>query len=209
MTEELGRIGKPEAERFKGKKTLFLVPLLFSSDDSPKEYLEKFQLYWKQVSEHIANLESKIGGVKRIYHEAIVSAGEDGLKVMERLNPSSHQIAKEKCQAGAELETTEDKALADESMDWERHLLLGFFSQRVARTISDFYIQAQKKRYEYITQRISETLKDGEVAILFIRENHRVQFAPDIEVFSVAPPALDEIHRWLREASSKDIKDKE
>jgi hypothetical protein len=26
-----------------------------------------------------------------------------------------------------------------------------------------------------------------------------VQFPEDIEVFSVAPPALDEIHRWQRE----------
>ena len=28
-----------------------------------------------------------------------------------------------------------------------------------------------------------------------------VQFPVDIEVFSVAPPALDEIHRWLRDRS--------
>jgi hypothetical protein len=25
-----------------------------------------------------------------------------------------------------------------------------------------------------------------------------IQFPKDIEVFSVSPPALDEIHRWLR-----------
>jgi len=30
-----------------------------------------------------------------------------------------------------------------------------------------------------------------------------VQFARDIEVFSVAPPALDEIHRWLRERAKQ------
>jgi hypothetical protein len=29
-----------------------------------------------------------------------------------------------------------------------------------------------------------------------------VQFPQDIEVFSVAPPALDEIHRWLRDRTS-------
>jgi hypothetical protein len=29
-----------------------------------------------------------------------------------------------------------------------------------------------------------------------------VQFPEDIEVFSVAPPALDEIHRWQREQLS-------
>ena len=30
-----------------------------------------------------------------------------------------------------------------------------------------------------------------------------VQFAKDIEVFSVAPPALDDIHRWLRDRSKQ------
>jgi len=208
MPEELGRIEKPEAEKVKGKRKLFLVPLLFSSENSPKEYLEKYELYWKQTSEQVANLESKIGITKRVYHEAIASGGEEGLRLLEKLNPSSYQITRDKCQAGAELEATEDKELADESMDWERHLLIGFLTQKVAQIVSNFYLEAQKKRYEYIGQKIDETLKDGETAILFIRENHRVQFAPDIEVFSVAPPALDEVNRWLREAPLKDAKDK-
>jgi len=50
---------------------------------------------------------------------------------------------------------------------------------------------------------LNETLQRGEAAILFIREGHMVQFAKDIEVFSVAPPALDDIHRWLRDRSKK------
>jgi hypothetical protein len=40
------------------------------------------------------------------------------------------------------------------------------------------------------------------MAILFIMEGHMIQFPQDIEVFSVAPPALDEIHRWMRDQSS-------
>jgi hypothetical protein len=32
-----------------------------------------------------------------------------------------------------------------------------------------------------------------------MRENHQVQFPPDVQVFYIAPPALDEIRRWLRE----------
>jgi len=45
-------------------------------------------------------------------------------------------------------------------------------------------------------------LKADETAILFIREGHAVQFPQDIEVFSVAPPALDEIRRWLRDRTA-------
>ena len=111
------------------------------------------------------------------------------------------------CQSGAQLETAEDTALAEESMDWERHLLMGFVSQKVARMVSDFFTEASIKRYEHIANRIDETLKDNEAAILFIREGHGVQFPSDIEVFSVAPPALDEIHRWLRNRQSVDKED--
>jgi guanylate kinase len=32
-----------------------------------------------------------------------------------------------------------------------------------------------------------------------MRENHQLQFPTDIQIIYVAPPALDEIKRWLRE----------
>ena len=207
MAEELGKIEKPEAKRFGEKRKLYLIPLLFSWEGAPEEYVEKFTLYWQQVREHIANLESKIGEVNRIYHESITIAGEEGLKVLEKLSPPSCQIAREKCQSGAQVEAAEDTELAEESMDWERHLLMGFISQKVAQTVSDFFVEASRKRYEHIARRIDETLKDNEVAVLLIREGHRVQFPPDIEIFSVAPPALNEIHRWLRDRRATDKAD--
>jgi len=204
MAEELGKIEKPETKQFRDKRKLYLVPLLYSWEDAPTEYVEKFNLYWQQVREHVANLESKIGEVNRIYHESITIAGEEGLKVLEKLNPSSCQIAQDKYQNGAQVEAVEDSALAEESMDWERHLLMGFVSQKVARVVSDFFAETSRKRYEHIAKRINETLKDNEAAMLFIREGHMVQFPPDIEVFSVVPPALDEIHRWLRDRKPTD-----
>ena len=108
MTEELGKIEKPEAEQFREKRKLCLVPLLFFWEDAPAEYKEKLNQYWQEVTEHIANLESKIGRVNRIYHESITVSGEEGLKVLEKLNPSVCQIANDKCQSGAELEVIED-----------------------------------------------------------------------------------------------------
>jgi len=76
----------------------------------------------------------------------------------------------------------------------------------VAQVISDFFTESMKKRYEHIAKIIDETLKEDEAALLFIREGHRVQFPSDIEVFSVAPPALDDIHRWLRDRSATEEK---
>ena len=206
MEEPLGKIEKPAVEHFTGKRKLYLVPLIFYGEKAPAEYMEKFNLYWEQVSQQVANLESKIGKAAHVYHESITLAGEDGLKIIEKLNPSCYQIANSRCQGGAVLEITEDKELAEESMDWERFLLMGFISHKVARTVSDFYVEATRKRYQDIARRIDETLKAEEVGVLFIREGHMVQFPADIEVFSVAPPALDEIHRWQRDRVSSEKK---
>ncbi len=202
MAQELGKIEKPEAGQFEEKRKLYLVPLFFSWEGAPAEYLEKLDRYWQQVKEHIANLESKLAKVERVYHESISIAGDEGLKVLEKLNPATYQIVRDKCQNGAHLEAMEDEELVAECMDWERHLLMGFLTEKAAKLVSDFFVEASKKRYEHIASWIRETLKENEAAILFIREGHRLQVPPDIEVFSIAPPALDGIHRWLREQSS-------
>jgi len=204
MTEQLGKLEKPEAERFADKRKLYLVPLIFCGEKAPPEYLEKFNLYWEQVGQHIANLESKIGKAHHVYHESITVAGEEGLKTTEKLNPSSGRLAKEKCQSGAAFEATEDKEVGEESVDWEKFLLLGFISKKEDEMVSEFYVKATRKRYQHIARRIDETLKGDEAGVLFIREGHLVQFPKDIEVFSVSPPALDEIHRWQREQLTKE-----
>ena len=85
--------------------------------------------------------------------------------------------------------------------------MMVFISEKAARVVSDFFTESSKKRYEHIARRIDETFKDNEVALLFIREGHRVQFPPDIEVFSVFPPVLNEIHRWLRDYSPEEKAD--
>ena len=201
MAEELGRVEKPSVESFGEERKPFIVPLLFWSDNAPAEYSEKFELYWQQVSDHVSRLEESLGKVQRVYHESIFIGGEAGLEILSKLSTSSCGIAREKCRDGAELEETDDRALVEESMDWERCLLLGFMSQKVARMVSESYIEASRKRYEHIAKRIDETLKAGERAILFISERHRLQFPKDAQIFSISPPALDQIHRWLRDRS--------
>jgi len=199
MPEQLGKIERLEAERFKQGKKLYLVPLVYSGEEIPDEYKEKCSRYWQQVAEQLTNLASKIGMVNRVYHESIFQSGEDGIKVMERLSPSSYQIAKTQCDNGAIFETVEERELFEEVMDWQRCLMLGFISDKVASKVSEFYVEAARKRNEFMAKKISETLKDDEAGLLFIREEHSVQFPNDIEVFSIFPPALDEIHRWLRD----------
>jgi guanylate kinase len=37
-----------------------------------------------------------------------------------------------------------------------------------------------------------------------MRESHQLQFPTDIQIIYVAPPALDEINRWLRDRETKE-----
>jgi len=202
MPEQLGRIERLEAERYRHGKKLYVVPLVYTVEGSPDEYKEKCSRYWQQVAEHLANLAAKIGRVARVYHESIFEAGEHGLRALERLNPNSYQIAKAQCDSGASFEAVEERELFEEVMDWERCLMFGFLSNKVASKVSELYAEAVKKRNESIARKIGQTLEDDEAGLLFITERHSVQFPGDVEVFSIFPPALDEIHRWLRDQAT-------
>jgi hypothetical protein len=205
MPEQLGKIERLEAEHFKEGKKLYLVPLVYSGEKAPDEYEEKCNRYWEQVAEQLANLAAKIGKVKRVYHESIYQCGEEGLKALERLNPSSYQIARTRCDNGAILETIEERGLLEEVTDWQRCLMLGFISDKAANKVSELYTEAARKRNESMARRISETLKDDEAGLLFVGEQHSMQFPTDVEVFIIFPPALDEIHRWLREQARTEV----
>jgi hypothetical protein len=199
MAEELGKIDKPPVESFKKGRKLFFVPLLFGNPESPEGYLEKFNKYWEQVAKQIEELAVKLGAVNRIYHELVAEPGEAGAKAISELNEKSHGIVRTCLEKKAQLEALEERDTLMEFMDWNRCLLVGLENPKVITRVYEAYIEAGKKRNECLTRRIDETLKADEIGLLLMRENHQVQFPPDIQVFYVAPPALDEIKRWLRE----------
>ena len=203
MAEELGKIEKPLADEFKKGRKLYFVPLIYRGEEPPEEYLEKFNKYWEQVEKQVKELEFKLGKVNRIYHELIPAGGEQGSQVIKELNDKGHTIIQVCLDEGAQLEAVEEGDLLTEFMDWSRCLIVGLQNQKVLSKVYESYMEVSKKRNEYIAGKIDETLKTDEIGILLMRENHQVQFPPDIQVFYVAPPALDEIKHWLRERQSK------
>ncbi len=203
MSEELGKIEKPLAAQFEKGRKLFFVPLIYGGKGLPADYLEKFDRYWKQVEDQLSDLELKLGRASRIYHELIPAPAEEGLKVLKGLNGSSHRVVKKRVEKGTQLEAAEDAGLLTEFMDWGRCLAIGLHNPTVMAKVYESYIEVSEKRNEFITRHIEETLKADEIGILFMREGHKVQFPPGIEVFYVAPPALDEINRWLRDQEAE------
>ncbi len=203
MSETVGKIDKPLAEEFKKGRKLFFVPLVYRGKESPAEYVEKYNNYWQPVENQMRDLESKLGKVNKIYHELIPAGGEDGVKVLKELHENSYQIIKARIDQGAQLEATEEGELLTEFLDWGRCLATGLQNQKVFTRVYESYIEASRKRNEYIAQRIDETLKADEIGLLFMREGHQVQFPPDIQVFYISPPELDELRRWLRDHEAK------
>jgi hypothetical protein len=196
MTEATEEAEKPQPGH-SGRK-LYLVPFVFALQDGPSGYAEKLEAYWREVRSHIYNLEARFGKISKVYHESVPLGGEEGLKLVEQLNEKAHRMLRRKCQQGAEFVALEDKDLFEETMDWRRCLAV-VLSGPVMQKASEFYQKASRRRYELMAKRIDETLQDEEAGILIIGEDHAVQFPTDIQVFYVAPPALDELHRLLRD----------
>jgi hypothetical protein len=203
MAEELGKIEKPPVENFKKGRKLFFVPAIYQSEGQEEEYVQKCNKYWEQVVKQINELTLKLGEVNRIYHEMVTASGEEGCKSIEDLNKSSYNLAKDCMEKKAQMEALEDAELLTEYMDWSRCLLIGLQSPKVISRVYDAYAETGKKRNEYMARKIDETLKENEIGILLMQENHQVQFPEDVQVFYVSPPALDEIKRWLRERQKK------
>jgi len=199
----LGRVERPAAESFIARRKLYLVFLVFTHESAPQEYKDRCDKYWRQVGEQLANLESKAGAATHVYHESVSEQGEAGLALLKRLHRFSHELVQTRCANGAVLEAMEDAELVAEVSDWERFMMMGYSSSKVGELVRDLYTQALKKRNEHVLSVIDTTLGPGESGLLLVGEGHRLQFPSDIEVFSVVPPALDELHRWLRDQASQ------
>jgi Fe2+ transport system protein B len=203
VAKKLGKVKKPAAKKFKKGRKLFFLPLVFTRAKPEPDFQKLLDKYWQQAQAQINNLEEKLAQVKKVYHEWIADSGEAGVKAIEALDTGSKQIVKGILEKEAELQPIEDGSLLNEFMDWSRCLSVGLVSKKVFAQVYQSYVEVQKKRHERIAQKIDETLKSDEIGLLVMMEGHQVQFPSDIQVFYIAPPALDEIRRWLREKKAR------
>jgi hypothetical protein len=204
MSEELGKIEKPSVDNFKAGRKLYFVPLIFSDPQLPLDISLKYSAYWDQVEIQITNLEEKLGPVKYLFHELVQDSGAEALKSLEQIHSGSLPVLSSRVQKGASFEALEDEDTLTELMDWSRCLSLGLQNQRVYSQIYKSYVDVNNKRNENITKKIDATLKGNESCIVIMGEGHHVKFPEDVQVFYVAPPALDEIKRWAREQQAKE-----
>ena len=200
--QPLGQVERPPADQFQGKKRLLLVPLMFAPpvarEGETSEGQVIYQRYWDQVRTQVDALAAGLGGLHHVYHESLVEGGDEGLNQLMMADPHAHAMVQVRCQAGATLEATESIDLVTEAIDLQRCLMIPFTSDSVAARIQAWHAESTHNRYQYIAQQVQDTLQADETGLLLINERHQVQFPTDIEVFYIAPPALDEYRRWVQ-----------
>lgn len=199
MNQELGKVERPEAAAYKSKRKLYVVPMVRSYSDAPADYVEISGRYWEGVKSNLASLEARAGKTTKVFCETVFVGGDEGLKLIEKMDSKIHEIVACFCGGGAQLEGLEDVELFGQFLDWSRCLSIGLISEAANAKVSEFYQESVKKRKEHIEKKIAEAIGPEEAGMLVISEGYAVQFPPDVEVFFIAPPALDELHRWQRE----------
>ena len=157
MTQELGRINRPSAAQYQGLRKLLLVPLVYGPSDD-QEGAAVLQNYWEQVQTQVAALETALGSLQHIYHESLTVGGDEGLEQLGATDQRSHRFIRDKCEAGAALEATEDLDALLETLDLQRCMMIPLASPAVAARLQEWYAESNRRRYEHIASRIDGTL---------------------------------------------------
>lgn len=199
MAQELGKIERPTAESFEGTRKVFLVPLVYAPSEPPAEYVGMLDRYWDGVRNQLRRLAERTAPITHVYHETVSQEGEAGAKEIEAINPRGYAVIADFLKSEARVEALEDRETFAELIDWQRVLMLPPSSRKVFDLALNGYREAAKQRRETMVARIDASLKEGESGALLVAEEHGLQFPRDMQVFYVAPPALDEIHRWVRD----------
>ena len=197
MAQEIGRILRPSAAQFQGKRVLLLVPLVYGPTDDLPEGKAIMDRFWTQAASQVFALELQLGLVRHIYHEGLTEGGLPALGQLEEMGYPSVAMVRRKVEGGALLEATEEEERLLETLDLQRCLMLPLASQQVGQRLVDWFTQSLQLRYQHVARTIDATLRPGEVGLMLFSERQQVQFPPDVEVLYVAPPALDEFRRWV------------
>ena len=196
---ELGKISKPSVERFDNKKRLIYVPIFFI----PPQLTEikknnPFNEYWKEIANNINKLELSLGKIDIIFHEMNTKPAKEGLNIIENLNPNGIDYIKILYNAGSKISDFENEELVTELMDWQRALSSGIMSEKAREIISKEYTETNSERNKNLLNKISKELNIGSNGILFMREDHGLQFNSDTEIFYVSSNTINKVHDWLK-----------
>lgn len=196
---ELGRIERPSAEYFTGRRKLYCVANIYPIDDAPDDYKDLLNKYWDEVAQHLEKLELA-GKIKKIFCEMIYLEGDDAIDALTKLNEKASNTIKRKIEEGGTLLPLERRDIFGPYIDWANCLKV-VLTREVFSKVYEFFSEISEKRLKHIMETIDSNLKENEAGLLIMKDEDRakLQFPKDIDVFLVTPPSYDNIIRWFRD----------
>ena len=158
------------------RRNLLLIPRLYAPLASAEEGSAISQRYLDRMQSLVASLESGLRPAKDIYHQSLVESGEQRLNHLGVVDQRSHALIQGKCQAVATPEATEDEKALRDNLDLQLGLMLLFTSNKVAIGFHDWFTHGVRRCCGHISKPIDDTIGDGEVCLLVIKECCQVQF---------------------------------
>tara|TARA_B100000941_G_scaffold288494_1_gene265501 strand:+ start:110 stop:790 length:681 start_codon:yes stop_codon:yes gene_type:complete len=197
MSEELGKISKPQADNVQLKRKLYLVQNIQNYFPGNKDFENLLKEYWDSISDQLDNLEKTAGNINYIYIEGMYQEYDEASKLLSDNNKWCLSTIESRIKSGSNYKQIENENNYKELIDWTRIAQLGFVSENAKEVTEENYKNIINERSTIIHDKLNG-LKQGEAA-LFIISSGSHKFPEDMEIFNVIPPSLDKMNRWITE----------
>ena len=197
MSEELGKISKPQADNVQLKKKLYLVQNIQNYFPGNKDFESLLKEYWDSISDQLYNIEKNAGNINFIYIEGMYQEYDVASKLLNDNNKWCLSTIESRVKSGSNYKKIEDENNYKQLIDWTRIAQLGFVSENAKEVTEENYKKIITERSTIIHDELNR-IKEGEAA-LFIISSGSHKFPEDMEIFNVIPPSLDKMNRWITE----------
>ncbi len=178
-------------------RTLIVIPKMFSEKELedmgfevPSDFNDKSREFWEYVEERLKVLSARVA---RVYVESACRGGVDDLDEIRAGNDELHRIVSSLVDHGAEMMMTEDRLLVLETESW-----LELVRRGMTGAESEMLMNSLRDRESFLSERIGETLGDGETGVLFISALQTPDFPSDIRIIKMMPfDPKNYLQTWL------------
>jgi len=151
-----------------------------------RKHQQRVAAFWRRLHvEVMERVEKELAGASwgklRVYQDGMPAGGETARRIVEEVaqkGSPNYQILRELLKRGARLEKTEHAGLLREEYRLIRQIV-GAAGRAEREQAQQTYRRRSEallvRRDRFIAKRIEETLKEGEVGLLFIGVSHRVR----------------------------------
>ena len=197
MSEEIGKISKPQADNVQLKRKLYLVQNIQNYFPGNEDFENLLLEYWDSISDQLDNLEKTAGTINYIYIEGMYQEYDVASKLLNENNKWCLNTIDSRIKSGSNYKKIEDENNYKELIDWTRIAQLGFVSENAKEVTEKNYTNIITERSKIIHDELNG-INEGEAA-LFIISSGSHKFPDDMEIFNVIPPSLDKMNRWITE----------